>query len=97
MPTYVMLIRYTQHGLETIKDGPSRLELAKQAWRDRGGELKAFYLTMGQYDAVAIGEAPDGATAAELALAGSARGTIRTETLTAFTEEEYRRIVAALP
>jgi len=56
-----------------------------------------MYLVMGQYDLVIIGEAPDDETVAKLSLAMGARGSIRTETLRAFTEDEYRKIIAALP
>jgi len=97
MPTYITLLRYTQQGIEKIKDSPTRLESAKQSVRAMGGELKAFYLVMGQYDAVVISEAPDDETATRFALATGARGYVRTETLRAYTEEEYRRILAALP
>ena len=97
MPTYVTLLRYTQKGIEQIKDGPARLELAKEAARSAGGEVKAFYLVLGQYDAVVISEARDDETVARLALAAGARGFVHTETLRAFTEEEYREIVAGLP
>jgi uncharacterized protein with GYD domain len=97
MPTYITLLRYTQQGLEKIKDSPTRLEAAKQSVRAMGGEIKAFYLVMGQYDAVVIAEAPDDETATRFALATGARGYVRTETLRAYTEEEYRRILAALP
>ena len=58
MPTYITLIRYTQRGIENAKESPARLEKAKQAMKAAGGEMKAFYLTIGQYDAVAISEAP---------------------------------------
>jgi uncharacterized protein with GYD domain len=51
----------------------------------------------GQYDAVVIGEAPDDETAMKLALLIGSQGNIRTETLRAFTEDEYRKIIAALP
>ena len=44
MPTYISLIRFTQKGIESIKEGPARLDRAKQAFRAAGGELKAFYL-----------------------------------------------------
>jgi hypothetical protein len=54
MPTYISLINFTQKGAESIKDGPKRLEAAKQRFRDAGAELKAFYLVTGQYDAVSI-------------------------------------------
>ena len=52
---------------------------------------------MGDYDAVAIVEAPDDETYARNILAAASQGHIRTTTLKAFTEEEYRRIVGSLP
>jgi uncharacterized protein with GYD domain len=62
-----------------------------------GGELKQYYLVMGQYDAVVIGEVPDDETVAKLSLAIGSKGAIRMETFRAFTEDEYRKIIAALP
>jgi uncharacterized protein with GYD domain len=97
MPTYISLIRFTQKGIETIKEGPARLDRAKQMFRAAGAELKAFYLVAGQYDAVAISEAPNFEVVARLALATGALGNVRTETMRAFPEDEYRRIIAALP
>lgn len=97
MPTYITLIRYTQEGSQKIKESPARLDAAKQAFKAMGAELKAYYLTMGQYDAVVIGEAPNDETVAKLALSIGAAGAIRTETLHAFTEDEYRKIISALP
>ena len=96
MATYISLVRFTAKGIEDIKDSPSRLDAAKQGYQAMGGELKQFYLTLGQYDAVVIGEAPDEETAAKLALAIGSVGAIRTETLRAFTEEEYCHIIAGL-
>jgi uncharacterized protein with GYD domain len=97
MPTYISLIRFTQKGMEGIKEGPARLDRAKQVFRAAGAELKAFYLVSGQYDAVVISEAPNFETVARLSLATGAGGNVRTETMQAFTEEEYRKIIAALP
>ncbi len=97
MPTYITLLNFTQQGIEKIKDGPARLDAAKQAFRAMGAEIKAFYLVMGQYDAVVVAEAPDDETVAKLALATGSLGNVRTETLRAFTEDEYRKIVASLP
>lgn len=71
--------------------------MAKKAFRAAGGELKAFYLVMGQYDMVVISEGPDDETATKLALTVSAGGAVRTETLRAFTEDEYRKLIAELP
>ena len=97
MPTYIILLHYTQQGIGDIKESPKRLDAAKQAFRAMGAELKQWYLVMGQYDAVVIGEAPDDETVMKIALSIGARGAIRTETLRAFTEDEYRKLIAALP
>ena len=97
MATFITLIRYTQKGIENIKQGPARLDAARQVFRAMGAEIKEFYSVMGRYDAVVIGEAPDDETVAKLAMAIGSQGAIRTETLRAFPEDEYRRIIAALP
>jgi len=97
MSTYVSLLRYTQQGIADVKNGPARLDAAKEAFRRAGAELKAFYLTMGQYDAVVILEAPDDVTAARLALSIGAQGNLRTETLRAYSEAEYRKLMTSLP
>jgi uncharacterized protein with GYD domain len=62
----------------------------------QSAELKAFYLVTGQYDAVAISGALDDATVAKLVLGNASMGFIWTETLRAFTEDEYRKIVGSL-
>ena len=97
MPTYITLLSFTDKGIAEIKESPGRLNAAKQAFQAAGAELKEFYLTMGRYDMVILAEAPDDETVAKLALAIGSAGAIRTETLRAFTEEEYRKIIASLP
>jgi uncharacterized protein with GYD domain len=84
-------------GISTIKEGSARLDANKEVLNRYGSELKAFYLTMGQYDIVTISEAPDDAAAAKLALTVGSAGNATTQTLRAFTEDEYREIVAASP
>ena len=96
MPTYIILLRYTQKGIQHIKESPNRLDAAKKAFRDAGAELKEFYLVMGQYDAVSISEAPDDETLARVVLALGSQGNVQTETLRAFPEAEYRKIVSGL-
>jgi uncharacterized protein with GYD domain len=97
MPTYVILSNLTQQGIQNIKDGPNRLDAAKKAFKAAGGELKEFYLTMGEFDLVVIAEAPNDETAATLALAIGAQGNIRTRSMRAFNETEYRKLIANLP
>jgi uncharacterized protein with GYD domain len=97
MATYIVLLRWTQQGIEKVKESPARQDAAKQAAQAMGIEIKALYLVMGQYDQVGIAEAPDDETVAKLSLALGAQGNIRTETMRAFTEEEMRKIIGSLP
>lgn len=97
MPTYIGLLRFTQKGSENIKEFPARFDAARQAFRAQGGEVKAFYVTMGQYDAIAIVEAPNDETMARIALTVASKGNIHTEHLRAFTETEYKKIFSELP
>jgi len=97
MAHYISLIRYTQKGVENLKDSPKRLEATKKAFQAAGGNLKAIYWTLGQYDALAIIEFPNDETGLKVNLAGAMQGYIRTETLRAFSEEEFRKAVASLP
>ncbi len=97
MKTYIVLCNLTQKGIENIKEGPARLDAAKKAFEAVGARIKDFYLVMGRYDMIIVVEGPDDETAAKLALSIGSRGALRSETLTAFPEAEYRKIIAALP
>jgi uncharacterized protein with GYD domain len=46
---------------------------------------------------VLVAELPNDETVARLALSLGAAGNVRSETVRAFTEAEYRKVVAALP
>ena len=96
MATYIILINWTQKGIESVKDSPKRLDTAKKVFQAAGSKIKEFYLVTGRYDMIVVAEAPDAETVATLALTIGSAGAIRTETLRAFSEEEYRKIVAAL-
>jgi len=96
MPTYITLFSWTQKGIENVKESPARLGAAKKLCQAAGGELTEFYTTMGRYDGVVLLELPNDEAAAKVALAIGSGGSIRTETLRAFTEDEYRRIIAGL-
>jgi uncharacterized protein with GYD domain len=96
MPTYIGLARWTNQGLQKIKDSPSRLDASKKTFEGVGIKLKQFYMVMGHYDMVIVIEAPDDATLAKAMLSLIAAGNLQTETLRAFTEDEYRSIVSSL-
>lgn len=97
MPTYLCLCNWTQKGIENVKESPHRLDAAKATFREFGVEMKAFYMTSGRYDMAIIVEAKDESALAKAMLVQGAKGGIRTETLRAFTEDEYRRVISSLP
>jgi uncharacterized protein with GYD domain len=97
MPHYITLGKYTKQGIEKIKESPDRAQAARRIFENMGAKMKDIYLVMGQYDLIVITEAPDDETVAKLTLAIGAQGNVQTETLRAFTEDEFRQIVNALP
>ncbi len=56
-----------------------------------------LYLTMRAYDIVAISEFPDAEAAVKFALALGSMGNVRTKTLQALDEDQFRDIVSNLP
>ena len=97
METYIVLANYTQQGVAHIKEGPGRIDAARQALEAAGGKWLGWYLTMGRYDIVLIVQVPDGKTIATWLVSVGSLGNVRTETLRAYTEEEFRRLAADLP
>ncbi len=96
METYIVLANYTEKGIANIKESPARIQAAREAVERMGGRWLGWYLTMGRYDIVLIAEAPNSEAVASLALATGMLGNIRTETLRAFTEEEFKEILAGM-
>ena len=96
MPTYIALLNWTQQGIQNVKDSPARLDQAKAATKAAGGEMKSFYMTLGQYDMIGVIEAPSDEAFAKVMLALSSQGGVRSQTLKAFSEDEYRAIVGSL-
>lgn len=97
MPTYVLLTTFTQQGIENVQDSPERTEHAKSLVESVGGTWKEFFVTMGRYDGVVIAEFPDDETAAQAVLTLARSGNVTTETLRAFTLDEFRDIVDNIP
>jgi uncharacterized protein with GYD domain len=96
MTTYIMLAKWTDTGAKQVKDSPRRLDTAKQALKEMGGEFRSFYMTMGEYDLVAVYEAPDDAVSARFSLMLGMLGNVRTTTMKAFPEAAYREIIGSL-
>ncbi len=92
MSTYFILANWTEQGIKAIKASPKRVRATKRLAKDCGLKFRSFHMTLGQYDAIAIVEAP-----ARFALALGSAGNVRTTTLKGFTEQEHREIIGSLP
>jgi len=97
MPHFINLMKLTDQGAKAIKDAPGRLEAGIKAFEKMGGKMIGFYVVMGEYDYVAIGEAPSDEVAMTFALALSSLGNVRTMGLKAFTKDEFAAMVKKLP
>ena len=97
MATFIVLGSFTDQGVRTIKESPKRAEAFKAMAAKAGVKVKDIYWTLGHYDIVSIIDAPDAATATSLGLAIGSLGNIRTETLTAFSADEFGKILAKMP
>lgn len=95
MAIFVSLIKWTDQGRAKVDSLPDRVEQVNKRVESMGGKVIANYVTMGQYDQIAITEAPDAATAAKMLMIVAGRGNAITETLQAWTMEEARELVSS--
>lgn len=96
MPTYITLLKWTQQGVAKAKESPKRLDAGRKAFKKLGVEIKDTYLTMGRYDLVCVVEGPDDETVATALISLGSQGNVETETLKAFNEKQYRKILGSL-
>ena len=94
MPTYIVLNRFTEQGIRNVKDTSKRADALGEAAKKFGGALKDAYWTIGQYDSVAIIEAPNDEAMVALGMSIGKAGNVRTETLRAFTKSEIEGILS---
>ena len=97
MPTYVVLINWTEAGIRNVRDTVDRAEQARQGIERMGGRLTTLLWTQGRYDLVGVVEAPDDESVSAFALASAMQGSVRTETLRAYSAEEMRGILQRIP
>ena len=94
MASYILLARYTEQGLKGIKDTVKRTEGVRELAKKAGLTMKESYWTLGQYDVVAVFDAPDDETMTAFALSVAKLGNVKTQTLRAFSAAEMSGILA---
>jgi len=96
MPTYIELVSWTDQGIRNIKEAPQRMDAFKKTIEAAGGKLIAFYFTMGKYDIVTVIDAPSDEALTNIILNTGSKGSVRSETLKAYSEQEFRNILAKM-
>jgi uncharacterized protein with GYD domain len=97
MAHYVVLIDWTEQGIENIQSTMDRADAATGLLSSLGGELTDLKWTVGAHDLVATADAPDDETMAAFALALGSQGNVRTTTMRAFDRDEMAGVLAKLP
>ncbi|AXF17760.1 GYD domain-containing protein [Paraburkholderia caledonica] len=97
MATYVVLAQFTDQGIRNVKNSTQRAGQAAEMARSFGCEMKEIYWTMGQYDIVTIVEAPDEQSFLSFGLALGSAGNVKTQTLRAFSADEFGACIGKLP
>lgn len=96
MSTYILLATYTEQGIRGIKDTVKRTETVSELAKKAGLTMKESYWTLGQYDVVAVFEAPDDETMTAFSLSVAKLGNVKTQTLRAFSGKEMTGILGKM-
>lgn len=96
MPHYIVLGNFTDEGARNVRDLPKLRDETNKQLEAAGIKIQRFY-TLGQYDVVAIIEAPSDEAMATASLAASDQGHVRITTLKAFPEDEFYKLISNLP
>ncbi len=95
MATYVMLMKFINPTVDSMKEASAARAAGKKAAKALGITWKQQYLMMGEYDVMNILEAPDDETVAKFALMGMT-GSLTITTVRAFTEGEADKLIKGL-
>ncbi len=95
MPHYISLGNWTEQGIRNVKEAPKRADAAQAMAKKLGAKLEIF-LTLGEYDVIALLDAPNDETAMQILLETGKQGNVRTKTLKAWTVSEATQVIAKL-
>ncbi len=96
MATFISLFSFTAQGVRTVKESPSRVDAFKATAAKLGVSVKSVYYTLGNHDLVVTLEGSEEAVTTLLLKTGS-NGNVKTETMRAYTQEEFSRMLGKMP
>lgn len=83
MPTFIRLASLTEQGIKNVQNFRAMVAEAREIMESHGVKLVQAWATLGEYDVVAIIDAPDAKSAAQVSALVAARGNFRAKTLSA--------------
>ena len=89
MPTFIRLVNLTEQGAKSMSDLPKLIKETREVMQKHNTKVLDIFFTLGNYDLVAIIDAPDAIAAAKVSAKIAAQGNFRAETLAAVTIEEF--------
>ncbi len=93
MPTYILLVDWTDQGIKKFKDSVDRYEEGRGILEGAGVKFRDIYWTLGSHDMVSVVEAPDDETLSAALLRNVSLGNFRTTTMRAFSADEMRSVI----
>ncbi len=97
MLRYIVLVDWTEQGVQAVDQTVDRLEKGSALGESFGCKLEHAWWTQGSHDMVIVIVAPDEQAMAAYALAVTRLGNLRMTTLRAWNADEMREIVGRLP
>jgi uncharacterized protein with GYD domain len=96
MPTYVLLVDWTEQGVQAVEQTVDRLEHGREIGDTFGCKIEHVWWTQGGHDMVSVVQAPDEEAMVAYTLAVARLGNFRTSTLRAWSADEMREILGRL-
>lgn len=93
MARYISLLKFTDQGARNSKKSTARAHAFDKLAAKAGVKVEGQYWTMGRFDGVLILSASDEAKVLHLLTALAALGNVRTQTMQAFQDKEFDKIV----
>jgi len=95
MPTYIMLSKLSEQGLQTLRANPERLKEVNKDVEELGARVLHQWFVLGPYDFVNIVEAADAKAIARVSIAISARGSTALESFELIEVDELVNVLSA--
>ena len=93
MARYISLLRFTEQGARSIAKSTNRAHNFDKIAAKTGVKIEGQYWTMGAYDGVLIISSDSEEKALHCLSQLAAQGNVRTETMSAFIDKEFDKIV----